>query len=75
MFTKVTVLITSFILLWNIFDNSESDYAVLTREFEDHVDEKVLEAVRNAASVDAVKSVGSDTTKEGSALCDLTHAT
>ena len=29
---------------------SESDYAVLTRDFEDHVDDKVLEAVRNAAA-------------------------
>ena len=28
----------------------ESDYAVITREFEDHVDEKVLEAVRNASA-------------------------
>ena len=29
---------------------SESDYAILTREFEDHVDEKVLEAVMNASA-------------------------
>ena len=27
---------------------SESDYAVLTRDFEDLVDDKVLEAVKNA---------------------------
>ena len=32
---------------------SESDYAVITREFEDHVDDKVLEAVRSATSADA----------------------
>lgn len=33
---------------------SESDYAMLTREFEDHVDEKILEAVRSFTSVEAV---------------------
>jgi hypothetical protein len=41
---------------WNIMERSESDYAVLTREFEDHVDEKVLEAVRSSASADTVGS-------------------
>lgn len=40
---------------------------MLTREFEDHVDEKVLEAVRNVAPTDAVKSVGSATTNGGTA--------
>ena len=41
---------------WNIIERSESDYAVLTREFEDHVDEKVLEAVRSSALADTVGS-------------------
>ncbi len=43
---------------WNITEHSESDYAILTREFEDHVDEKVLEAVKSAASADAEGSAG-----------------
>ena len=30
--------------------DSESDYAAITREFEDHADEKVLEAVKNATA-------------------------
>lgn len=46
---------------------SESDYAVITREFEDHVDDKVLEAVRSAASADAVGSVAATTAAEGNA--------
>jgi L-ascorbate metabolism protein UlaG (beta-lactamase superfamily) len=43
---------------------SESDYAVITREFEDHVDDKVLEAVRSATSADAVVSVGATITAD-----------
>ena len=31
------------------FNGRESDYAILTREFEDYVDEKILEVVRNAS--------------------------
>ena len=31
------------------FNGRESDYAVLTRDFEDHVDERVLEAVAEMA--------------------------
>jgi hypothetical protein len=33
--------------------HSESDYAIITREFEDIVDEKILEAVRAAAETSA----------------------
>lgn len=35
------------------FNGRESDYAALTRDFEDNVDEKVLEAVRNATAAAA----------------------
>ena len=42
--------------------HSESDYAVITREFEDHVDDKVLEAMRSATSADAVVLVGATVT-------------
>jgi hypothetical protein len=35
------------------FNGRESDYAALTREFEDNADEKVLEAVRNASAAAA----------------------
>ncbi len=35
---------------------SESDYAILTREFEDLVDDKILEAVRAATEAAAVPS-------------------
>ncbi|KAL3768834.1 hypothetical protein ACHAWU_006935 [Discostella pseudostelligera] len=49
------------------FNGRESDYAVITREFEDHVDDKVLEAVRSAASSDAVGSVAATTAAEGNA--------
>lgn len=37
---------------------SESDYALLTREFEDMVDDKVLEAVKNASEAAAPASGG-----------------
>jgi len=35
------------------FNGRESDYSALTRDFEDNVDEKVLEAVRNASAAAA----------------------
>eukprot|EP00986_Skeletonema_menzelii_P019266 scaffold27390_cov154-Skeletonema_menzelii.AAC.2 len=35
------------------FNGRESDYSALTRDFEDNVDEKVLEAVRNATAAAA----------------------
>jgi len=38
------------------FNGRESDYSALTRDFEDNVDEKVLEAVRNATSAAAAKA-------------------
>ena len=38
---------------WCDWACSESDYAVLTRDFEEHVDDKVLEAVKNATAVAA----------------------
>ena len=37
-------------LYFHLSTHSESDYAVITRDFEDHVDDKVLEAVKNASS-------------------------
>ena len=37
---------------------------MITREFEDHVDDKVLEAVRSATSADAVVSVGATITAD-----------
>mmetsp|Transcript_4968 Transcript_4968/g.9233 ORF Transcript_4968/g.9233 Transcript_4968/m.9233 type:complete len:353 (+) Transcript_4968:88-1146(+) len=38
------------------FNGRESDYAVLTRDFEEHVDDKVLEAVKNATAAAAAAS-------------------
>ena len=38
-------------LYFHLSTHSESDYAVITRDFEDHVDDKVLEAVKNSAVV------------------------
>jgi len=38
------------------FNGRESDYSALTRDFEDNVDEKVLEAVRNASAAAAAKA-------------------
>ena len=66
-FADATIPLTDLQLSWNVVQNSESDYAMLTREFEDHVDDKLLEAVRNASSVDAVETVGSATTNDGTA--------
>lgn len=42
----------------------ESDYAILTREFEDLVDDKILEAVR-AATEAAAAAVTASTAGEG----------
>lgn len=41
-------------LYFHLSTHSESDYAVITRDFEDHVDDKVLEAVKNAATATAM---------------------
>jgi len=41
------------------FNGRESDYAVLTRDFEDHVDDKVLEAVKNAVATAAAAATSS----------------
>ena len=39
---------------FHLSTHSESDYAVITRDFEDHVDDKVLEAVKNAVTASAM---------------------
>lgn len=58
----------------------ESDYAILTRDFEDHVDDKVLEAVKNATVADAASAAASATgvtamTAPGAALAPVPTAT
>mmetsp|Transcript_16374 Transcript_16374/g.24764 ORF Transcript_16374/g.24764 Transcript_16374/m.24764 type:complete len:363 (-) Transcript_16374:95-1183(-) len=42
------------------FNGRESDYSALTRDFEDNVDEKVLEAVRNAAAAAAAAKAAAE---------------
>ncbi|KAL7532267.1 hypothetical protein ACHAWF_004066, partial [Thalassiosira exigua] len=43
------------------FNGRESDYAVITRDFEDHVDDKVLEAVKNASATYGTTAAASGT--------------
>jgi len=43
------------------FNGRESDYAAITRDFEDHVDDKVLEAVKIAATDAGVATIASAT--------------
>lgn len=45
-------------------DLSESDYAILTREFEDLVDDKILEAVRAATEAAGTPSSTNAATEE-----------
>ena len=61
------------------FNGRESDYAALTRDFEDNVDEKVLEAVRNAsataaAAAAAVAATTTQTTTQVAAVASLSAA-
>ena len=49
------------------FNGRESDYSALTRDFEDNVDEKVLEAVRNASAAAAAKAAATATDGAGGA--------
>jgi hypothetical protein len=64
-YRRILIDITFHSLSTSWLEYSESDYAVITREFEDHVDDKILEAVKSAASADAVGSVLATTTAEG----------
>jgi len=50
------------------FNGRESDYAVLTRDFEEHVDDKVLEAVKNATAAAVAASAAASTAAAPTAL-------
>jgi len=53
------------------FNGRESDYAALTRDFEDNVDEKVLEAVRNASAAAAAAAAAATVTASTTAVATV----
>jgi len=57
------------------FNGRESDYAVLTRDFEEHVDDKVLEAVKNATAATAAATAAATTTASATASAAVLTAT
>ena len=52
---------------------SESDYAVLTRDFEEYVDDKVLEAVKNATAKNAAAAATKSANAEVGAASAITN--